>query len=339
MGKIPSLRDMMKKEAPRKIKEGETGSSASEYYLDLPKGVKNYSPKAEEHTANLWMIPYEITQDNRMDSLTPGQYSFYRKILVHRNVGAGQAKRTVICPTCVNKRCPICDWFAENRNNDQYDWNEVLKHLQPSERHLFNVCVQEDEPGKVKVYDASDYCFSKLLFKMIALDDEDVAVGLADVEDGSVTKVSFVPKSGPNATYAFADVIQFKRRKEDIPDRILEQAVDLDSILKVLGYNELMTLWQSGFLPDDGNKYVAEEHEEPEPEEDESNPELDSVPDEPEPEPEPEKEKAPYKKSSDSDCPFGHEFGTDNDKKADCKKCEVWEDCYAASKKRKLRRG
>jgi len=276
------------RESGRRAQRERGGSS----YFRLPAGVE--VAKFEKGRTEIDAIMYPVTSEHNLgDKRVPvGEMCDYILVDVHRNIG--QEQKRVVCLKNFNKPCPICEERVASRD-DEDKW----KALGVSRRFLMNIVVD----GKVQVMEFSDYNFGQLLEKEID-DGEDDWIAFAESEGGYTLRVRFGEDSmGGNITFLVAERIDFKRR-EDIDESLLEQAVDLDKALIVYDYDKLKAIFYGEDIEEEEDNPFTSEKE----------PETEDDPD-PEPEPEPESEDI-------DSCPYDHNWGKDCDETDDCEDCK-----------------
>ena len=122
-------------------------SGATYGYLQLPKGISVYSPDAKGCKVTLDIIPYEVTSDHHPEGAAKGDLWWILPYFVHRNIGA--SNDTVVCPTSIKQRCPICEYRAK-RIKAQAPQEET-RALKPSERNLFVVVPLDDRKLKDQI--------------------------------------------------------------------------------------------------------------------------------------------------------------------------------------------
>ena len=209
-----SLRDKVRERVNQK-------PSGNFNYLELPKDIEKHKVKEGKNKLNI--IPYEVkTKKNPYSK--KGERDFERRIGVHRNVGPEDA--IFLCPKVTfHKPCPICE-EQEKLWKDPEVGKEESNALRPQIRQLFNVMMKD---GTIKLWNFSFYCFGNLLEKELKDDEDEKYDAFADLEDGYTIKVRF-EKENVGFSFLNADRIDFKKR-EDIDEDVLENAIDLDSLL------------------------------------------------------------------------------------------------------------
>jgi len=367
-----SFKDKVMKDAERQQ------SRASSYgYLSLPKGVQVYSPEPGSRVT-LDFLPYVVTDDRHPDRdpereiAMPDTLWYKRPFKVHRNIGA--ANDSVICPTSVGKRCPICEYRAKLMKEGAE--KESTDALKPSLRNLYVVVPLGDKKYEEKphVFDISQYLFQGLLNEELE-ENEDYGV-FPDLEEGLTLKIRFESRTiGKGQPFAEASRIDFLQREEQYTEEILKEVPSLDNLLHILSYEEIEARFFEVDTEEAGGKLKEDvaptirrgigKEEEEEEEEEESTPKR-SVTRTPSRTTTPirrvvekEEEEAPTRKvkeeeeepvpvnktretvsaseqtSSKGKCPYGHRFGADVSAFDDCDICEIWDECYETGRKKK----
>lgn len=324
-------RKSMKDKARERAQNRETTGGG--FKFNLPDGVEFYSP--EKGVEKLNIIPYEVTVKNHPEQ-DQGELWFERTIWVH--YGIGIEEKNILCPKTIGKPCPICEEVARMKKDSDADEDDI-KALRPRERQIFNVSTKKN-PEDVMLFEMSYHLFGKQLEEEIREGEEEWG-GFADLEGGYTLKIRWAEKKLGKNAFVEASRIDFMER-DDLDEDILDEVLDLDSILNVLSYEELESL----FLGLEGTNADNEEEEEddepaprkskksrkqePEEDEDEDPKEEDEDEEEEKPAKRSRKSKKDKKKSKKNKCPFDHEFGTDCDEHDDCDDCDEWDDCKDA---------
>lgn len=317
-------------------------------YLKLPKNINIF--KESVGRISLDILPYVVKdprhpdRDEDLEIAVPGSLWYKRPFKIHRSIGPEET--TVICPTSVGKKCPICDYAIKLKREGADP--EELRALKPSRRNLYYVVPinHKEYDEKPHIWDISQYLFQDKLNEEIT-EDEDLAV-FPDLEEGLTLRLRFSESHFGKNTFAEISRIDFVEREGSYDEEDIEKLPSLDDVLDIKSYDELESLF-FGFETDAEEE--SEEEEEPEEvnfrkrkrkivEEEEEEDEPPFEEDEQE-EPEEEEERprrrksGKRKKSSKNKCPFGHEFGVDTDEYDDCDECDIWEQCMEEFEKRK----
>lgn len=310
-------------------------SAASSYgYLQLPRDVSVFKEDPGGR-AFLDIMPYEVSEkkhpdrNDDLDIAVIGGLWYKRPFKIHRNVGV--ENDSVVCPTSIGKKCPICEYrskrVSEGAEKEETDTMKVSK------RNLYIVIPTKNKNYEAvpHIWDISQYLFQNLLNDELE-EDENYEV-FPDVEDGLTLKIRFDSKTiGKSQPFAEASRIDFMKREDPYTEDILEDVPNLDEALKILSYSELNAKF---FELDEDDEDDKEKEEEP-PEEKPARRERKTLKkEEPEPEPEPEdkptrRERKRKEKEPENKCPHGHVFGKDCDEKDECEDCDLWSECVDA---------
>jgi hypothetical protein len=238
-------------------------------YLNLPKDVHVFQPEPGSRV-KLDFIPYEVTdnkhsdRDPELEIAIPGTLWYKRPFKTHRNVGSGND--TVVCPSSFGKKCPICE-YAQKRAKEGAD-KEETKELWAKSRNLYIVIPRDSKKHEETpyVWDMSQYLFQNLLNEELE-ENEEHAV-FPDIEEGLTLKIRFETKKMGKNTFEEVARIDFIEREEALDESILEDLPNLDTLLKVLSYDELHAkFFEMEDEPDAGK--LEKDEDEDEDEEDE----------------------------------------------------------------------
>jgi hypothetical protein len=321
-----------------KIKRNTETRKRGNSYIIPPKGVDFYSPDVDTKI-NMDILPYEVTDKHHPDRnendeiALEGSLWYKRPFKVHRDIGVN--RETVICPASIGKSCPICEYRAKLRKEEDAS-EEEIKALRSSDRNLYAIIPlnSKKHEKKIHLFEFSDYLFQEEFEKQCS-DFEEFEI-FPDHTEGYSLRVVFAEESIGKNKYAAPTRFDFVERKEQYDDSILDEVPKLDDCLDILPYDLLKDkFFSAGDEPEDDDDYEdrtarkaigADEEDEPEPEE------------EPVPEEEPRtprRTRRAVKEEPKDECPYGHRFGTDNDRFDDCDDCEVWNECKEKSRERR----
>ena len=186
------------------------------------------------------VIPYVVKSDDNPEA-NKGDDWYERTYWVHKPVGPNN--NSYVCPAKThNKPCPICEKVEEL--SDAGEDKVLINSLRPKRRQLWNV-IDTESPGEgIQLWDISYHLFGKELIDTIANADEDDGYEyFADIEDGFTLKLGVEAKSFDGNSYSEVRNINFKPRKEPYAEDIIDKAIDLDSILIVLEYDKLKSIF------------------------------------------------------------------------------------------------
>ena len=202
-------------------------------YLKLPRGVNVFSPEAGGRSL-FDNIPYYVSdarhpdRNDERDQAQVGDLWYKRPFKIHRNIGV--SNDAVICLTSVGKRCPICDYRAQQiKEGASKDITDALKI---SIRNLYVVIPLEDKKYEEKphIFDISQFLFQNLLTDEL-MENEKYEV-FPDLEEGFTLRVRWDSKTiGVGKPFAEASRIDFDER-EPYNEDIIDPDIDLDAIIR-----------------------------------------------------------------------------------------------------------
>lgn len=335
---MASMRDKVRKRAEERSQPG--GGSL---IYTLPEGREFF--KATKEIRLIDILPYKVSINNHPEGVAKGDLWFRKIVFVHFGIGAEE--KSYICPLKtpgIGQRCPICENRADLLKADPEGNKELIAQLKPKERELYNVIDLKEKDKGVQFWDMSRHLFGKALDEEIKTGDEEWA-GFAELKGGHTLKVRFSEKKLGAHTFFEASRIDFVERDTDYKPSILEDVLDLDTILKVLSYEELEMKFLGTDTDAPAESGSVEEEEAGEVEDDDLTKKAvrNAVDKDDKKDAKKEKteEETPRRRrrvvkeeeeeKSEDSCPKGHTFGDDNDATDDCPKCDnaIWEKCSA----------
>jgi len=230
-------------------------------YLKIPEGMQMFKPKAQ--TFLLDIMPYVAGEGNEFAQ--PGAIHWERTYYAHKRVGAnGDA---YLCPRRnANKKCPICEYRSKLQAKGDDQDEKLIQDLAPKQRQLFIVKNLKDPERGNQLFDISFHLFGKTLDTRIRnSDEEDEWDKFFFAEDGLTLRVGFGEKSFAGVTFYEAETIDFKPRKNQYEDDVIDEMPCLDDMLIVPSYDDL----KSVFLESTPTKAKAKEEEEDDEDDDE----------------------------------------------------------------------
>lgn len=317
-------------------------AGASYGYLTLPKGVKVFNVSEGTKVVRLNFLPYEITDpkhpeyDKEREVALPGTLWYRRPFKIHRNVGS--TNDAVICLTSIGKKCPICEY--QNKRFREKAEKQELQDLRAKSRSLYVVvpidfAKHEEVPH---IWDMADSLFQDTLLEELLENNENE--DFFSLDNGKTAEVKFRWESLGGHPYPEARSISFEERDE-IGEEILEEVPNLDTLLKIMSYDELSKKFFDLDDEEEGTgslRTVEEEVEEepvrtkrhipPKPEEEEA--EEDEVVEE---KPTITRRRTNGVPPTKDKCPYGHKFGVDTNSFDDCDSCEIWDACIEQKEK------
>lgn len=214
-----------------KAKEGGKAGGISYLNTNLRRYVLH------EKKNRLSIIPFEVTQAGNFDGIEPGELWYKASVLVHTQVGVN--KQMILCPKMFNKRCPLCEAEAALREQGA-EWNDPdCQVLRAKKREVYNV-INEDKPEDgIQLLEASYNVFGKKLDAEI--EDDEANGAFPDPDEGLIVVARGVTETFGNHKYIDIDKITFEER-DALSDEVLNEALDLHKALKIMTYDEIVTL-------------------------------------------------------------------------------------------------
>lgn len=257
MASTKKKRHRRKVSADRRIREHQSSGGFDRTHLVVPKGVKFFVPEKQGKYL-LDIIPYEVGKGNPYAD--EGQLHYERTFYVHRKIGAEES--TYVCPSkTAGKKCPICKYMVRLRNEDAKENKDLIKALKPKERQLFHLINLDEKEEGVQVWEVAPFNFGELLDSRVREADEDEPFTMfADLEDGMTLKVSLHEETFMGNDFLKASSIDFKPRKRQYDEDILEQTFNFDEMVMkaVLPFDKLKAIFEQS-EEEDGDEEEEEE--------------------------------------------------------------------------------
>ena len=235
----------------------ERESNKSYGYLNLPKGLKTLSVEEDIHKIKVDFLLYLVTDKRHPDLVASegiaavGTPWWSRPFSIHREVGpAGNDSVTVVCPTSIGKKCPICEHRVK-RIKEGAD-KEEYKHFYPKQRRLYVVNVLEikkkgmeefeefEDAGVPLIWDMSTKLFQDVLDEI--LEEYPEHLDFCSLETGKTAVLTLKWEKLGKTTYPEVRHIDFEER-EPYDEKILEDIPNLDDLLVVRSYEEIENLF------------------------------------------------------------------------------------------------
>lgn len=228
-------------------------------YLNLSKDLETFSPKANTRVV-FDILPYEVSDERHIDlpEAAVGELWYKKPFKIHRNIGADRIK--VVCPTTFGKRCPICEY--RNKLIQKNGYNDEAAELNTSNRSLYAIMVKgKNATNKIQVFDTSDYYFQEVLQDQLM--DTDEFEYFPDHAEGVSVEIRFGEKSFAGQKFAVPTRFDWRERKEQYDDSILDEVPNLDELLIVLSYEELKEkFFEMNGGGDDDPGFVSDNYDE-----------------------------------------------------------------------------
>lgn len=221
--------------------------------LNLPDGVTMWRQK--KGSVKLDIIPYEVGEGNPFAE--EGSVHWERTFYTHR----ANDETHVCLRKTFGEECPICEYRSELGKDPDAD-EDLIKDLAPKQRQVFNIIVHDERDKGIQLWETSFYAFGKQLREKIENADEDDSYDTFFLaEDGLTLRVGFVEEKTGGFTFIKASDIEFRPRKTQYEDSIIDEATCLDAIIKKPEYDKV----KASFLQttDDDEKDDDEAEEKP----------------------------------------------------------------------------
>jgi hypothetical protein len=220
---------------------------ASYGHLILPKGIQVFKEEPGSRVT-LDILPYVVTDDRHPDRndeyeiAVKDKFWYRRPYKLHRNVGSGNA--SVICPTSVGKKCPICEHRKHLLDKEGANWkDEDVKALSPRDRNLYYVQPKDEKKleDRPYIWDISQFCFQDVLNDELSENPD--YEEFPDLENGYTLKIRFSEEKMGKNTYAKTSRIDFEDRNYKYDERDIEELTSLDDVLDFKTYEEIKALF------------------------------------------------------------------------------------------------
>ena len=213
--------------------------------LQLPeefKDMKFFKPSKEVHTLDV--IGYVVTDPKNPEGIEPGYMWHSRRYYIHRNIGAEDSNYVCLAKT-FGVKCPICEFAKQGKNTGALD-RDQLTALRPKERALFCVIDKDDKEEKVQLLDVSHHLFGKMLDKELTDSDDPDVWKFFEPDSGISLRCRFAKEQFQGKDFFKCDRIDFKNRKDDYPDSIVDEVPPLDEVFIRLSYEQLEEIFVMG---------------------------------------------------------------------------------------------
>lgn len=222
--------------------------------LRLPEGVQFFTTK-KAGVYKIDVVPYVVKRGN--PAADPGYIHPERTYFVHNNIGPDET--TYCCLKSFNKKCPICEWIGQHRNDE--GTKAVRDQIKQKVRQLWNVIDRTDHKKVIQVWDCSYHAFGKQLKEKVEAKPSKYQ-GFYLPEGGMSIDVKMAEDKFPGGgSFINAKNIEMEEREESLEDYV-DKAVCLDDVLVELSYDRLAKIFhqeQDVDLPDEEEEEEEEE--------------------------------------------------------------------------------
>lgn len=212
--------------------------------------------KKDGATTRVSVICYTVTEKHHPDGIKPGEKWWRRPWYRHRQIGAGDEARDIVCPRSFNPRseCSPCEEASELRKGKWEDIKDVIGKVDRSLRWLLLVY---DHDAKEYRYMDEAYggkknpSFGLLLDMRLANPrQEDWAGFWLDDDLGYALDISWIEADFMGNKFFKAAAIDFvERKKAPLPKDVYSKAFDLSEMLVKISSEEVEKLHLQ--LPDE----------------------------------------------------------------------------------------
>lgn len=210
------------------------------FSLKLPKDAKLFKVK-KAGIVRLDIIPFVAGKGNPFAD--EGCLHYERTYYVHSRIGPNEV--SVVCPKDTADAdgktgpCPVCELQRKLKLDPDAD-EKLVKSLWPKERQLFQVIDLDNPDEGIQLWDVSYHLFGKMLDARIRdADPDDNYHRFYHLTKGLTLKVGFVEESFGKHKFYKAETIDFKERREQYDDSIVDKGWCLDELIKILSYDEI----------------------------------------------------------------------------------------------------
>lgn len=331
----------------------ERSSGMGNLWFKVPEGVELFKIEKGENLVDI--LPFTHGTDKfanvprAEDQIEKGDINYVLIVNVHRNIGP--SKSQVICPRQFGKTCPICEEI--DRLKDEGQEYEDFKDLCYSVRVLYNVRDCNGRNAPIQLWEGSNKNIeSKLAVRVERESKRKGEIIFADYEEGYSISFYGTEKTWNKRKFIEPDDWAFEERTKQPGEAILDETIQLDTLINVLTYDDISDLFYGKSDDEDTSKKSKKPAKEESPYTDDSEDEKnsfdeDNAPDETPEETPVEEEKTSTRKrtpakeesedTGEKKCSQGLTFGKDCD--SDPKKCQKcsedeWKECSVAKRKK-----
>lgn len=220
---------------------------SSHAHLRLPRGISVFKEEAGGRVS-LDILPYFVTdkrhpdRDDANDVAIVGGLWYKRPYFFHYRP-TGASGDSVVCPTSIGKKCPICEYRTEMLAKGM-DWKDKeIVALRASLRNLYYVVPKESKKFEEKPYlwDISNFCFQSYLDTEIEENDE--LGDFPDLENGFTLSIRFSEEKLDRTSFAKVSRIDFNERSRGYDEDVIKNLPSLDDVLDIKDYKEVDRLF------------------------------------------------------------------------------------------------
>ncbi len=237
------------------------GGGSGNNWFSMGEGISSWNPeKADSYLIDI--LPYEVKSESHPDDVPKGNLWFKLPFKVHHSVGA--KKESLVCPTSIGQRCPICEERDRLYKEDKDKYEDVLGGLRAQKFVAYNI-LNPDDKDKISIFVMSRGKFAAPLEKELQAAENEEHLGFYDVTaDGRTLKVRFSDSSFEGKKYIEATRFDFRERKPMDEEEVLDKTVCLEEALVVPPYDKVLSLFkQTGADTGEAGEPTPTKKEEP----------------------------------------------------------------------------
>jgi hypothetical protein len=222
-------------------------------YLKLPPGLQLFKPP--KHPFRIEIVPFLVTNEHSryvpgIRFSRPGGLYYERTLYFHEGVGPDNQRFTCNAATFGGK-CYLCEVRADLKTRPDKESRDTAYNMRPKEDQLFLVNLRDDRSGALtttELWDVKNFLFGKQLDDYRAAadpEDRESYRRFFDPDEGYTIKVTPSEESmgQGGGKYTFFSVHEFKKRREPLPDDLLDHGYDLDAMVRMADYETFRRLW------------------------------------------------------------------------------------------------
>lgn len=218
------------------------GGGSGNNWFSMGEGISSWNPeKADSYLIDI--LPYEVKSDSHPDDVPKGNLWFKLPFKVHHGVGA--KKESLVCPTSIGQRCPICEERDRLYKEDKDKYEDVLGGLRAQKFVAYNI-INPDDKDKISIFVMSRGKFAAPLEKELQAAENEEHLGFYDVQkrQGRTLKVRFSDASFDGKKYIEATRFDFRERDDFDEEEVLNKTVCLEEALVVPSYDKMLSLFK-----------------------------------------------------------------------------------------------
>ena len=229
--------------ARRRAEQHATGYETT--VLRVPEGVGFFDFKEGTHLIDV--IPYLVKKGKDVQGGNPfaetGELYYERTFFTYRSIGVEE--KSYVCPSKTFGEPDYIQEYRQKESKNPAADADHLKSLNPKERQIFLIYDRKETEKGIQVLEVSFHLFGKLLDSRIknSSDEDGWDRFYFPGDDGMTLRLTVEEKSAGGYKFSEATAIDFLRRKEPIPKKILDHRIDLDEMPIEIPYEKLKSIF------------------------------------------------------------------------------------------------